>query len=256
MKPRRNEMKHTKMYAVLLSASLAVSSQWAMAEEEIPFDEAELFIELNNTDGDLGIHGKVDGNEWKLLQIEDPYERRMLNVRVNGRLKRQGLTELFFESAEPTFDELTPQQFFNRFPQGFYEIEGLTLDNEERESVVYFSHVIPAPPSNVTVNGQPAAENCDAEELPVVAVPVTLAWDPVTASHPDLGEQGSVEVRYYEVVVEIDDTPYKSTSIIPGALTHWAVAGGQLPAGEYKFEILVRAENGNKTAMESCFVVE
>ena len=51
----------------------------------------------------------------------------MLNVRVKGRLQKQGLTEFFFESAEPTFDELEPADFFKRFPEGEYEIEGKRL---------------------------------------------------------------------------------------------------------------------------------
>ena len=253
-------MNHVNIPACLVTAAFIITAPVSMADEEIPFDEAELFFELNNTDGDLGIHGKIDGDEWKRLEIEDPFERRMMYVRAIGRLKRQGITELFFESAEPTFDELSPERFFKRFPQGIYEIEGITLDGEERENEVYLSHVIPAAPSNVTVNGIPAAEDCDAEDLPVVQAPVTLAWDPVVSSHEELGREGDVEVRYYEVVVEIDDTDYKSTSIIPGELTHWQVADQNFftlsEEGEYKFEILVRAENSNKTAMESCFIVE
>ncbi|GAG89896.1 unnamed protein product, partial [marine sediment metagenome] len=85
-------------------------------EDEIAFSEAEIFFELNNTDGDLGVHALIDGDPWDHMEIEDPKERRMLNVRVSGRLRRQGLTEIFFESAEPTFDELTPKRFFRRFP--------------------------------------------------------------------------------------------------------------------------------------------
>jgi len=93
-------------------------------EEEIPFDEAFLYIELNDTDGDLGIHGKIDGDAWKVMEIEDPWGRRMMKVRASGRLKRQGLTELFFESAEPCFifdeddcpDPLDTDKFFKRFP--------------------------------------------------------------------------------------------------------------------------------------------
>ena len=75
-------------------------------EREIPFDVAQLFFELNDTDGDLGIHALIDGEPWKKLEIENPHERQMLSARVRGRLCRQGLTEIFFESAEPTFDEL------------------------------------------------------------------------------------------------------------------------------------------------------
>ncbi|MEW8400636.1 MAG: hypothetical protein AB2717_08040 [Candidatus Thiodiazotropha sp.] len=249
-----------KLPLCIVAAGMLGSSAIATAEVDIPFDEAELFFELNDTDGDLGIHGKVDGDEWKRLEIEDPYERRMMNIRAIGRLKRQGITELFFESAEPTFDELDPKKFFKRFPEGIYEIEGITLDGEERENEVFLSHVIPAAPANVTVNGVTAAEDCDAEELPVVSPPVTIAWGAVTGSHAELGKPGAVDVRYYEVVVEIDDTDYKSTSIIPGDLTEWTIGDADFfslsEEGEYKFEILVRAESGNKSAMESCFVVE
>jgi len=252
-------MQTLKLPVVLLATSLAAATSLAIADEDIPFDEAELFFELNDTDGDLGIHGKIDGDEWKRLEIEDPYERRMMYVRAIGRLKRQGLTELFFESAEPTFDELDPDKFFKRFPEGVYEIEGKTLDGEERESEVFLSHVIPAAPGNVTVNGYDAAEDCDAD-LPVVSAPVTLAWGAVTESHEELGKEGDVEVRYYEVVVEIDETDFKATSIVPGEITEWTVADPDFfelsEEGEYKFEILVRAESGNKSAMESCFEID
>jgi hypothetical protein len=243
-----------------MAAGLIMTAPLTAGAQDVPFDEGELFIELNDTDGDLGIHGKVDGDEWKRLEIEDPYGRRMMYVRAIGRLKRQGITELFFESAEPTFDELSPRRFFKRFPQGVYEIEGITLDGEERENEVFLSHVIPAAPDNISVNGLPAAENCDADELPVVQAPVTLAWDPVERSHDDLGRQGVIDVRYYEVVVEVDGEDYKTTTILPESLTQWTIADHEFftlsEEGEYKFEILVRAENGNKTARESCFIVE
>ena len=64
-------MLNTKLPIVLLVASLSGVTTLALADEDIPFDEAELFFELNNTDGDLGIHGKIDGDEWKRLEIED-----------------------------------------------------------------------------------------------------------------------------------------------------------------------------------------
>ena len=95
--------------AALLTGAAAPAGSQQEEEQEIPFAEASLFFELNDTDGDLGIHGLVDGDEWKKLEIEDPFERSMLDIQVTGRLRRQGLTELFFESAEPTFDELPPR---------------------------------------------------------------------------------------------------------------------------------------------------
>ena len=44
--------------------------------------KASCFFELNDTDGDLGIHGKIAGDEWKRLKIEDPHARK--NARRQG----------------------------------------------------------------------------------------------------------------------------------------------------------------------------
>ena len=90
----------------------------------VPWDEAELFFELNNTDGDLGIHSSVDGDPWKKLRITAPGNKKLVDIKASTKMRQQGLTQLFFESAEPTFDELTPEQFFQRFPEGTYEISG------------------------------------------------------------------------------------------------------------------------------------
>lgn len=254
-------MKNTAKKFPVIALAVAFMSTTTLAiakddDKDIPFDEAQLFFELNNTDGDLGIHGKVDGDEWKKLKIEDPYERRMLKVRVTGRLKRQGLTEIFFESAEPTFDELDPEKFFKRFPEGVYEIEGITLDGEERESEVELSHVLPAPAGNVQVSGIDAAENCDAV-LPVVSTPVTISWDAVTESHPDLGKSADIDIEYYELVVENEDAGLVMSTMLPPEITSLTIPDGFIAlTDEFKFEILARATNSNKTAIESCFEIE
>ena len=36
------------------------------------FTQAELFVELNDTDGDLGLHAAIDGGPYVALEIEDP----------------------------------------------------------------------------------------------------------------------------------------------------------------------------------------
>ncbi len=233
--------------------------------DEIPFDEAEIFFELNNTDGDLGIHALIDGEAWKKLEIEDPRERRMLNIRVNGRLRRQGLTEIFFESAEPTFDELPPRKFFRRFPAGVYEVEGITLDGQELESEVELTHLMPAPPEP-TINGTPAAEDCDAV-LPVVGSgdPVTISWAAVTMSHPDLGSPRSstdIVIHNYEVVVEVevdlngDEFTSVLHVVLPPGETSVTIPPEFIAQGEeFKYEILAREESFNQTAVESCFCV-
>lgn len=224
-------------------------------EEEIPFSEARLFFELNHTDGDLGIHALIDGDEWKRLEIEDPDDLTILDVLVRGRLRKQGLTEIFFESAEPSFDELAPQKFFKRFPEGVYDIGGVTLEGKELDSEVTLSHVIAAPPGNLRISGIQAAANCDAEPLPSVSGPVIISWDPVTQSHPDIGKAGAVEVEHYQLVVEREEpTLLIFTVELPPELTQFEIPSAFIGLGDaFKFEIVVKATNGNQTAVENCF---
>ncbi|NJN45609.1 MAG: hypothetical protein HC808_02960 [Candidatus Competibacteraceae bacterium] len=235
-------------------------------EDEIPFDVADVYAELNNTDGDLGFHALIDGDAWRRLDIESPSGRKLLNVNVRGSLRRQGLTELFFESAEPPFDELSPEEFFARFEEGEYEIEGKTLDGQELESTDLFWHVMPAPPEP-TVNGELMAIQCDDEEpgydASLVSSPVTIAWDPVTTSHPTIGRFGEIAAALYQVVVEVDleVNGEEFTSVfnvnLPPDETEMTVPEEFIALGEtFKYEVLVKeATGGNQVAVESCFVV-
>ena len=272
MKRRLQKLMLLSLAGLVLALASHTPGVWA-DDGEIPFSEAHIFFELNNTDGDLGIHALIDGEAWKKLEIEDPNEREILNVRVGGRLQRQGLTEFFFESAEPPFDELSPQRFFRRFPAGTYEIEGITLDRQELESEVQLTHVMPAPPEPF-VNGFPMAQQCDEEEpgfdATVTSAPVTISWNPVMTSHPDPNGGGAgvqppvdVVIHNYEVVleVEVDVNGEEFTSkvhvILPPGETSITVPDEFLAQGEeFKYEVLAREASYNQTAVESCFVLE
>jgi hypothetical protein len=242
--------------AALMLGGVTPAATWG--QEEIPFPEAELFFELNDTDGDLGIHASIDGGPWVRLEIEDRRERKMLDIFVKGRLRRQGLTQLFIESAEPTFDELSPEEFFARFPEGEYEISAVTLEGSELESEVELSHVLPAPPEG-EVNGEAFAEDCEADPLPSVSPPVTIDWDEVMESHPEVGTPGAlVEIDRYQFFVEFGDV--KLAVDLPPELTEFQVPAEILALGEsgdrFKFEIIAREANLNNTAIESCFELD
>lgn len=235
------------------------AAQAARAKAGEPFEEAHIFFELNHTDGDLGIHSLVDGDAWKSLEIELPNGREVLEIKVKSNLRRQGLTEIFFESDEPKFDELAPEDFFQRFPEGEYEVEGITLEGSKLRSAVEVTHLLPAPPGNLRISGKSAAASCDAEELPVVSGPVVISWDPVTHSHPDLGRTGEeIEVAKYQVVVEREEPELLVFSVdLPPSVTEIEIPSGFIALGEeFKLEIVVRGEGGNQTAIETCFTVE
>jgi hypothetical protein len=270
------------LLAIAVAAVLATAAQVSMGqsngdddddddEEELEFEEAGLFFELNDTDGDLGLQGFVDGEAWKRLEIAGPESRNeeeeepvLMSIWLRNALRRQGLTEFSFESEEPGFDELTPAQFFRRFPQGVYEIEGITLEGQEVEAEIRLSHVLAAPPETITVNGIPQAPNCDSDELPEVSGPVTIDWSPVTRSHPTIGTPNvDVRVRQYQFVGEIEREDRVPDEIVFSVDLPRGVTQYTLPTeftrlsvdGEVKYEIITVLGNGNLTAVESCFEI-
>lgn len=218
------------------------------------FSEAELYFELNDTDGDLGIHSSIDGGAYSRLTITDAKEHNILKVRPKGRLARQGLTQLFFESAEPKFAELDPATFFRRFPEGAYDIRARSLTGEVLQATVVLSHVLAAPVANITVSGVPAAANCDAVPLPSVSEPVIIDWDPVTQSHPEIGKSGAVEIVRYQFFVEREGV--KLSVDLPPTVTEFQVPSDVIALGNaFKFEVIARTASGNNTAIENCFTV-
>jgi hypothetical protein len=247
----------TSAHLLLLAASTialgaAAPQPRARAQESQQFEQAEIFFELNNTDGDLGLHAAIDGETWTELDIDGPGGKSLLNLMTKGQLRNQGLTQLDFESAEPTFDELSPEEFFQRFPEGTYEIEGRSIERGEIKGTVQLSQVLAAPPQNVTVSGQPAAESCDTEPLPSVSAPVMIRWDPVTQSHPEIGKPGPIEISKYQLFVEREGVAFSVD--LPPHVTEFQVPTGITDLGnEFKFEIIARTTTGNNTAIESCF---
>jgi hypothetical protein len=229
-------------------------AQAARSQPTLRFAQAELFLELNDTDGDLGIHSCIDGDTWTNLEIEGPGEQPLLNLVSSGRLRGQGLTQLSIESAEPPFDELPPADFFRRFPEGRYEIEGRTQDGRTITSTAVLSHVLAAPPDNVLISGVRAAESCDVPNLPMVVPPVLIDWDPVTESHPDIGKRGRVTISRYQLFVEREGVKL-SLDLSPN-VTEFEVPTAVTALGEdFKFEIIARTTARNNTAIESCFTV-
>src|SRR5688500_2076310 len=122
--------QHTKMWLLfLLGPGLLLTAQaTSPAGGEVELDEARVFIEFNATDGDFGLQLFWDGDAWDKMRIEDPAGKAILKVHAGGSLKDQGLTEGFFESDEPSAQELSMEEFFERFPEGEYGFEGTSLE--------------------------------------------------------------------------------------------------------------------------------
>ena len=254
--------------AAMLALTLVMAPLVGWASHDIEFEEAHIFFELNDTDGDLGIHGKIDGGPWTSLRIATPNERLLMRLKARGRLYFQELTELFFESAEPIFDELSPESFFRRFPEGIYAVFGWSRNIGTFGSETEVTHTMPAPPEP-TVNLLPMAEQCDDEEegfdITMTSAPVTIAWPAVTMSHPDLGTQPPVpvEIVNYQLVVEaeleVDGEEFETvlSKIVPPGVTSMTLPEEFLAqTDKWKYEVLAREASFNQTAVESCFMLK
>lgn len=244
---------------LLLSASglsMGVQTHGSDYRHVAEYSRAQVLLQLNDTDGDLGFHARIDGEPWQRLVIEAPNHRRIFDVQPRRQLKIQGMTEIAFESHEPPFDELSPDAFFKRFPVGEYKIRGRTLDGRRLQSDALLSHVIPAPAINIMAGGTSIEFDCEDDTPPAIATPHIISWDPVTSSHPTIGPAAMVDPAGYELVVErVDGTPLKFKVNLPGDVTAFTLPSELVFPGDLlKVEVLVIAENGNETGREACFI--
>ena len=228
----------------ILALGVAATPWVGDDENEIELDEAEVFIEYNSTDGDFGIQFFWDGEPWTKMKVEGPDGRSVLRVKAGHNVADQGMTEGFFESAEPPEDELSMEEFLARFPEGEYEFEGKTQDGAELEGETELTHSIPAPPSGLW-----PADDSEVD----AASPLTVRFDAVTADlHGD-----PLIPELYEVVLETEGELTRVFSII----LHGDIAAPSVtippeflqPDLEYKFEVIVQEESGNRTISETEF---
>ena len=225
MRKRSNGLTLTFAIAVLMLGAAAAG----IAQR---FSEAEIFLELNDTDEDLGIHASIDGEPWTSLKVVGP-EGLLLDIFTREGFRTQGLTQFSFESAEPAFDELSPARFFRRFPEGRYAISAKTESGHSIRGAASLSHVLAAPPENILLNGIPAADSCE-DPPPTVIAPVMITWDPVTGSHPRVGKRGPVRIVQYQLFVEGEGTNLAIT--LPASITQFEVPMAVTDGGEqFKF---------------------
>lgn len=212
--------------------------------ETIALADTRMKFEINATDGDGGIQLFLDGDQWRWIRIYDPNGRKIFTTRTSGSMGRQGGTELFLESAEPTFDELPLEELLQRFPEGSYRFRGRDLDGNRLTGTATLTHALPDGPELVApLEGGPL-QDPDA---------TTLEWRAVT---PPAGSS----IIAYQVLVVQPDTGLPALPTItldimmPPTATSLTVPGGFLqPGTEYEWEVLAIEESGNQTLSSSFF---
>lgn len=175
------------------------------------FGECKTLIEINSTDGDIGFHFLMDGDDLNSGGITDPNGAKVFEERAKGSLREQKLTETFAESAEPLCwadpdadpdeDIVTLEEFLELWTAGTYVFSGMGDGGEKSTGETELSHALPAAPANLAFDGSVITWSA-GDDLGNCASSAELS-DLVTAgvlpAHPE-----DVTVAAWEIVLEPD----------------------------------------------------
>ena len=203
---------------------------------DVQFSIGNIYWEYNSSANDLGVHVTLDGEDWKGLVIEDPNEEILFQVKGRGPYREFGMTELFFEGAEPSLDEVPLAELLAKFPEGLYEFSGFTVSGEEIERIDLLSHAIPAGPSVSTslVRGEV----------------LRIHWTPVTTPPPGFPHR-PIHITGYQVIVGsflVTVPPSVFTVTVPPEYYRTLAPGVQ------PYEVLAIEQSGNQTLTEGTFI--
>lgn len=208
------------------------------AEPVVALKDARLKIEFNATDRDVGVQLFVDADPWKSMQLYDPHGRLILRTTTRGPMAKQGGTELFLESGEPSLDDVPLDVFLQRWPAGEYRLVGEGIDGEELVGTATFTHNIPAGPVLVS-----PAEGAVVDPRANLVV----QWQGV-------GPANGSPIIGYQVLVVRPDTGIRALPKIildvmmpPGATSMAVPPGFLLPDVAYEWEVLAIESGGNQT---------
>jgi hypothetical protein len=237
-------------------ALLAVLPLPAMAETcSVPegagrtINHANLFIEDNAGDGDIGVHGYFDDHGWTEMCVFDPDGKLVLHVMPEGRMGDLGIAGVFFESREPEYAEWDLDALKAAWPEGDYTLRALGHDGELLTGAAWFTTVVPVMPKILTPASVPEP---DEGVLPLVPVAdLKVEWEPVTASQ----DGRPINIRGYQISVKKENheddhgfsTPFFDVHVGPHVTSLAVPAVFFDAASVYEIEVLAIEESGNQT---------
>ena len=230
----------------------------SLAGEEVPIDEAKLYVEYNFTDGDLGVHGLFDTTGWSLLCVYAPDGQQVLGVQPSAGLGDLTMAGIFFESREPELDEFGFPELVADFPEGAYTVRALAYDGRIYAGAASFTHDVPAPPEVIA----PAIieDEEDAAETTVPVEGLVVQWAEVT----ETTEGNPVDITGYEIIVTNEDSEDPNGFARPIISIHVPLDRREVAIPEafleadtlYELEVLALEVSGNQTITVGFFRTE
>ena len=244
-----NLTRRTALLVGLVSAALAigvgaVAGSPASVAKTVTMKDARLKFEINATDRDGGVQLFLDADSWKEMSLFDPAGRRILTARTEGRMAKQGGTELFLESAEPPFAELPIPRLLERWPAGVYRLRGEALNGDRYVGSARLTHDLPAGPKLLAPLEGDGRQDLDR---------TVLRWRRVQPPN------GSPIIGYQVLVVNpetaLRSLPTQTLDVMmPPTATSLVVPRGFLrPGTDYEWEVLAIERGGNQTLSSSTF---
>ncbi len=232
-------MRHARISLAAAAAVVLVFGLTGAQARTIHLSAAEIRIELNATDLDAGIQIFLDGEGWDRMIGIDPDGNTILDISAIGSIGIQGITELFFESAEPSLDEQSLEELFELFPEGIYRFEGTTTEGDVLKGKARLTHALPDGPELILPE-----EDDDEVDPDNTVIEWELVDDPA----------GSMIVGYM-VIVEREKGGLRVFSADVGPETTSVTVPPEFMASgtEYKFEVLAIEASGNQTISEREF---
>jgi hypothetical protein len=247
---RRHKMRRLIFIVAALAAGPAIAETCSVPEGTgRAIGHANLIIEDNAGDGDIGVHGYFDDEGWSELCVFDPEGNLILRYLPAGRLGELGIAGFFFESKEPEYGDWDYAALKRDFPEGMYGVRATDMSGELVTGEAWFTTVVPAMPEIATPATVPEEDAPDMPDVPVADL--TVEWAPVTASQ----DGRPLTLTGYQVTVEKqnhDDPhgfsrPAYSIHVGPG-ITSVVVPAAFFDADSvYELEVLALEESGNQT---------
>ncbi len=147
-------MSNALWRAAATVAVMGITTMVATATEPCgDFGECKVLIEMNTTDGDIGFHFLVDGDDLVKDEVRNPDGKKIFKARAKREFREQFFTELFVESAEPPCfdpgddeDFVTLEEFLERWEAGTYVFTGKGDEGEKSEGETELTYLLPAAP--------------------------------------------------------------------------------------------------------------